>query len=184
MNQNMKAATISQVLKEWYTVDSILFNDHARNVIREGSVFKEYMVLKANMLSNLFEYYMHVGIKPVGESISDIKQLQESAVTIARKCKKLSSAMMVKESTQLKIKEKILAEAKALNTDNLEGVADAVIEEKMMQYSLDNALIGLPLLEAVKLDAKCKSIKCKLFEQSHRTYRNSLIHLALGCKKV
>lgn len=184
MDPNVKKSVIGNVLKEWYTIDSILFNDYARRVIKEGAVFKEYVTLKAGLLENLFEYYMFVGVDPSDKSVpATIRTLQESAIFEAKKCKKLAVDLICKESTQLKIKERVLTEANRLSITDLETLSDKIIEEKLFQYALDNALIGLPLLEAKKLDKDCNTFKCKLLEDAHKTYRDSLIQLALTCKK-
>jgi len=184
MDPSVKKSIIGNVLKEWYAVDSILFNDYARRVIREGNVFKEYVSLKAGMLSNVFEYYMFVGVDPSNNHRPDsIIALQECAILEARKCKKLAVDLISKESTQLKIKERVLNEANRLGIRDLEDLSDRIIEEKLFQYAIDNALIGLPLLEAKKLDVDCNTFKCKMLEEAYKTFRDSLVQLALTCKR-
>jgi hypothetical protein len=184
MDPNVKKSLIGKILEEWFTIDSILFNDHARNTINDGNVYKEYVSLKAGMLENLYEYYSFIGLNPKVSTPRDLKQLIENSVLSARRAKKLAVEVIYKESTKKKIKEKILRESKKLNIQDINKFSDKIIEEKLIQYALDNALIGLPLMESKKVDVSCDTFKCKLLEESHRTYRDSLIHLALGCNKI
>jgi len=183
MDSKIKKAIIGKILEEWYTVDSILFNDHARNKINNGDVYKEYVSLKAGMLENLFEYYSYIGLVPKVTTPKDIKQLVETAIISAKRAKKSAVNMINKESTKAKIKEKVIKEAKRLNIDDLDKLSDKIIQEKLVQYALDNALIGIPLIESDKVNTNCDTFKCKLLEESHRTYRDSLIQLALRCGK-
>jgi hypothetical protein len=184
MNSDVKKAIIGKILEEWYVIDSILFNTHARNIINDGNIYKEYVSLKAGMLENLFEYYSYVGLYPKIASPKDLKQLVESAVVSAKKAKKAAVNIINKESVKVKIKDKVLREAKKHNISDLDKLSDKIIQEKLIQYALDNALLGIPLIESKRVDITCDTFKCKLLEESHRTYRDSLIHLALGCKRI
>jgi ATP-dependent protease HslVU (ClpYQ) ATPase subunit len=184
MDSNVKKTIIGKILEEWYTIDSILFNTHARNIINNGDIYKEYVSLKAGMLENLFEYYCYVGMVPKFSNPKTIRQLVESAVISAKKAKKTAVGIINKESTKKRIKDKVIKEARKLNISDLDKLSDKIIQEKLIQYALDNALIGIPLVESKRIDTGCDTFKCKLLEESHRTYRDSLIHLAFGCKKL
>jgi len=184
MDRKTKKAVNVKILQSWYVVDSILFNDHARNVIAEGSVFKEYTALKASMLSNLFEYWDHVAYTPVTtDTVSTVKQLQESAVAHAKHGKSLASELMNKDSVKGKIKNQVMTEAKKNPSVDVKVFNDKIVRERFVQFSLDNCLIGLPLLEAKNIKDRC-DFSCQILENAHKMMRDNLILMAETCKKT
>jgi len=184
MDTQLKKSLVVKSLQNWYIIDSVLFNTHARNVIQKGSVFKEYCSLKGSLLSNLHEYYMKIKFEPVNKDLpKSTKEIQETATLIAKKGKILSSSMLEKAPVKAKIKARIMSEAKKNKVKDLDKLGDRVLEERFKQFALDNCLIGLPLLESKKVNKKC-DFNCQILEQAHKMMRDSLIRLAMTCKKV
>lgn len=174
--------TITKNLENWYIIDSILFNDHARNVIKEDSVFKEYVSLKASLLSNLYEYWQHVNYSPVDSKIpSNVKTLQESAKISARRGKTLASELISRDSFKAKLKTHILEESKKHNVTDLNTFQSKIIQEKFKQLALDNCLIGLPLLESKNVTSVC-NFECKILENAHKVMRDKLVKLSMTVK--
>jgi hypothetical protein len=183
MDKQTQKAVIAKNLKNWYIIDSILFNANAREVIAEGAVFKEYVALKASLLSNLYEYYQHVNYAPVdSDTPSSVRTLQESAVTEAKKGKSLSADLLSIDKFKAKLKNHIVAESKKHNIKDLSKFQDKIVEERFKQFALDNCLIGLPLLESISPDAKC-GFECQILENAHRMMRDNLVRLSLTCRK-
>lgn len=183
MDSKLARKRVIENLKDWYVIDSILFNDHARHVIKKGSVFKEYVALKGVFLSNLYEFWAKVGYEPTTDkTYTNVKQLQEAAVKYSRKGKSLAADLMVKESIKSKIKNYIIRESKKKNISDLDKFQDKVIKEKHLQFSLDNCLIGLPLLESRNTSSTC-DFDCAILREAHVLMRNQLIRLALTCEK-
>ena len=183
MNAKTKKQTIGLILREWYTIDSVLFNEHARKVIAGNKDFQEYVALKGALLENLYEYYMHVELDSQKPTPTDVHTLQEMASHDAKKAKATAAQLMNDPAAKDRIKSQLMTEMRSRNVKHSKKFTDFFIMERFKQYSLDNALIGIPLLEAKKLDAHGKSFKCKLLEESHKSYRDNLVALALSCKK-
>jgi len=184
MNSKVKNQIIGLILREWYTIDSVLFNGHARNVIAGQRDFNEYIALKGALLENLYQYYIHVDLRssrklPVKEQV-----LQEMATSDARKAKATAAKLMNDPSSKQKIKSRLIREMRSRKIKNVNAFTDKFVQERFLQYSLDNALVGIPLLEAKNLDPQCKTFTCKLLEEAHKTYRDQLVALALSCKKI
>lgn len=177
-----KRKVITENLKNWYAIDSILLNDHVVYKIQEGKAFKEYVSIKAALLSTLFEYYKHVGFNPT----SDIKYktsrvLQEHAVDIAKRGKSLAADMIQKEAFKSEIKAFIIKEAKNRKITDMKKFSSRVITERFLRMCLDNVLIGLPLLES-KTPENARDFKGEILEEAYRMTRNSLIHIARTSK--
>ena len=183
MNSKTRKKIITKLLENWYSIDSVLLNGHAKDVIVEGTKFKEYIVMKASLLSNVYEYWQKVKYEPSEEEMpSDVNSLQESAVVTAKKVKELSAKMLKRENVKRKIKNIVMTEASKYGISDLSSFGDKVVQEKFLELSIDNILIGLPVLESKKLSKTCVS-ECKILEDSHRMIRSSLVRLALDAKK-
>ena len=185
MANTHKKLLMAKILECWYSTDSILFNNHARNIIQEGTVYKEYITLKASLLSNLFEYWCKIGYSPKDTFPKNEKALMESAVIIASRAKKLAASLIGKESFQKNIQQHIVNESKKHDVKDIVKFTDKLICEKFVRISLDNILIGLPMLESNNVPEKNNiDFSIKMLEEAHKTLRNSIIHLALSSKKV
>ena len=183
MDKQTHKAVVTKNLENWYIIDSVLFNAHAREVIKEGKVFKEYVALKASMLSNLYEYWQHVQYTPVENATpTKVKTLQESAVVTARKGKALASELLTRDKFKARLKTHIIQESKRHEIKDLKAFQAKVVEERFKQFALDNCLIGMPLLESKTPDVKC-NFECKILEDAHRLMRDNLVRLSMTCKK-
>lgn len=183
MNKSMKKRVTSKLLENWYAIDSILLNGHARQVIKEGRVFKEYTALKASILSNLYEYWNKVHYFPTEDVPSELKTLLENAKSNAIKSKQLAGKLLTKESVKKKLKGIVMTEASKYGIENVNDFGDKIIQEKFLELSLDNLMIGVPILESRKTTSKC-DVDCKILEDAHRMMRSSLVRIALSSKKM
>jgi hypothetical protein len=183
MDAQTRKAVVANNLKNWYAIDSILFNEHARNIIKEGKVFQEYVALKASLLSNLYEYWQHAEYSPSDtETPAKVKTLQESAVQYALKGKMLASDIMNRDKFKTQMKSHMLQESKNQKISDIDKYQEKYIQERFMRFAIDNCLIGLPLLESNNPDAKC-DFECKILTEGHRKMRDHLVRLAMTCKK-
>jgi len=174
---------MTKILEHWYAIDSLLFNDHAKYVIKEGSKFREYITLKQATLSSLYEYYQHIKYNPIIESTGSEKVLIENARKSAIYGKKLASNILNKESVRSALSKKILREAKENNIKDVDGYSSVVVREKFTQISIDNVLIGVPILECVCKEC-CNDIKGQVMEDAYKMLRNNLIELSQSCTKI
>jgi hypothetical protein len=161
---------IIENLKHWYSIDSLLLNEHASKAFVKGSDYKEYLVLKSSLLSNLYEFHNHIGYKPKDVEYGSDKVLQESAVKLAKTSKALTSKMMQRPEFMKQIKESLKHEV----TDKA-AFSSKLISERFTRMNLDNILIGLPLMESVSPN-KAKDFEGAILEEAYRMMRTSLIH--------
>lgn len=166
---------IVENLRNWYTIDSILLNEHAHNVFAKGTDFKEYLALKAALLSNLFEFHKHIGFKPSGDMVKCDKVLQESAVKTAKFAKESAARMIQRPEFKKHIKEYIVRESTEKEIKDRVAFSRKVISERFMRMALDNALVGVPLLECTAPE-KAKDFQGEILEEAYRMLRTSLIH--------
>lgn len=176
----MSRQLISENLKNWYVIDSILLNDHAKNVFTEGKAFKEYISLKSALLSNLYEFYQHIEYDTV-QSYDNTKMLQEAAVTTAKIGKSSAAKMLQKPAFKKLMKNIIVKESAKRDTTDLNKLSGNIISERFMRMSIDNALLGLPLLESSN-PSKLKDFKGEILEESYRMMRTALIKLVKTSK--
>ena len=173
-----------KILESWYIIDSVLFGDHSRNVVKENATFREYASLKGALLSNLFEYYTHIKYTPVYESVPHgVKQLTIAARDSARYSKKLASNILQQEAVKEAIKRRVIRESKDRKIENVETFTDSLITEKFIQIALDNALIGVPVLEARSIK-NTEDFRGQILEDTYKMMRNSLIDLSRKCTKI
>lgn len=173
-----------KVLENWYIIDSILFNGHAKKFIKEAKDFEQYITLKGAFLSTIYEYYCHIKYVPsYGDSVPvSTKQLCESAKTSAVYARKLAANIIHKEAVKESLKKKIIREAAKKNIKNMDKFSETVVHESFIKLSLDNALVGLALLEAADR-AKKDDFSGSIFYESYKMYRDSLIHLSRTCTR-
>jgi hypothetical protein len=173
-----------KILEGWYTIDSILFSNHAKKVIKEGSKFREYVSLKGAMLSNLHELYTHIGYDPEWDACPDtLKGLVEGAQQSAKYGKKLASNMIKNTKISEALKKKIVRESRERGVKDVNTFADKVIHERFTQLAMDNIFVGVPILESSC--ATCtQDFKGQVLEDAYKMMRNSLIHLADTCSKT
>jgi hypothetical protein len=176
-----KKKTIVESLKAWYIVDSILLNDHARTYFKENKDFKEYIITKAALISTLHEFYNHIGYKTKNVYKTD-KMLQESAVMASKTSKAVTASMLQKPTFKTYLKNYIMKESVTRKVKDVKSFQKNVIFERFLRMSLDNALIGVPLLEC-KNNIKKQDFTRDILEESYRMLRTALIHLTRTSSK-
>ncbi len=172
-----KKKIITENLKNWYLIDSILLNEHAKKYFQEGKDFTEWLTLKTALLSTLCEFYSYIKYDPNQKSYSSSKMLQESAISDARRAKSTAARMMTTDKFKDHIKTYISESLERNPVTDIRSFRDKVINERFMRMSLDNALLGVPLLESGITDIG-NDIKITVLEESYRLIRNTLIHLS------
>jgi hypothetical protein len=180
----MNKAVKVKILENWYAIDSILFNKHARDVIKEGATFREYVSLKGALLSNLFEFYAHIQYSPVYKDLpTSVKSLTESSKQSARYAKTLAANILKNKGVQEALKKRIIRESQQQEIKNVDAYANKVVSEKFTQLSLDNVLVGVPILEARCISCT-EDFKGQILEDAYKMMRNSLIDLSKKCIKT
>jgi len=170
-----------KILEEWYVVDSILLGGHAKDVISSPKQFEQYVALKGSLLSSLFEFYSHIKYIPKYDKVPrSVRTLTEAAKQTAIHCKKLASNIMNKDIVRESLKKKIVREGK--NTSDMDKFADKIIREKFNQLALDNALMGIPIIEAANKKA-CEDFTGQMLQDSYKLMRNAVVRLAKSCTK-
>lgn len=182
MKEN-KRSLITENLKNWYLIDSVLLNGHAKHVFESGKDFQEWITIKSAMLQNLFEYYSYIKYNPKMKEMANSKVLQEAAVFEAKRAKSTASRMMMTDKFKQHIKSYISESLEQRPVRDVRTFRDKVITERFLRMSLDNALIGVPLLESGITDTG-KDVKIVVLEESYRLMRNSLIHLSKTAKRA
>jgi len=172
-----KASFISEMLRNWYFIDSVLLNEHAKKCIVDSNQFNEYVSLKAALLSDLTEFYKYIDYSPKDVKIPDNhKVLQEQAVQLAKKSKAVSAKMLECKDMKNHLKKMIMTEfSKTKNDVNV--ISDRVINERFIKMALDNMLIGVPVLECKNKD-KVSDFKGGMLEQAYLTVRSEMLKIA------
>jgi hypothetical protein len=165
---------IIENLKHWYTIDSLLLNEHAHNAFVKGADYKQYLILKSSLLTNLYEYHKHIGYQADNE-YKNSKVLQESAVQSAKLSKSVTAKMMQRPEFVAQIKESIIKESLNHEVYDKAEFSRKLINERFMRMNLDNVLIGMPLMEA-KHPGRANDFQGSILEEAYRLMRNSLIY--------
>lgn len=182
MSETTRKSVTTKILESWYTIDEILFGQDAKLVITESDTFKDYVTIKSSMLTNLFEYYDVIGYTPKNNKpVTNVNMLTESSKVISETCKKISSKVLNTEMIKKDITAAIVSESKKCPKCDSSKLADAIIHEKFIQLTMDNALIGVPLMESKHVD-NASNFRAKILQESHKIMRDSLIRLALTVK--
>lgn len=178
----LKKSLQTKVLENWYLIDSVLLNGHAKSKIKSPKLFEQYVSLKAAFLHTLYEFYCHINFMPRYEDglPKNVKALTEQAKCSAKASKKIAADILHKESVREALKKRIIREAEEKNIKDMDSFSDKIIKEKFIQFSLDNALIGLPLLESANKKA-LDDFKGQMLNESYKMYRNAIIQLARTC---
>jgi len=167
-----------QHLRNWYVVDQILFENDAKNVIKKGDNYKEYITLKASMLLNLNEFYQHIKLNTDKTVYKDVKVLQESAQNYAKKSKAIAALLVNKPEWKKLLTEQTVSQFKRSNKSlPVERISDIVIEAQFKSFAMDNAFVGIPLMEN-KFDLIPNDFKSEILYEAYKLQRNALIKLA------
>ena len=178
---NPKFATMQQ-LKNWYVVDQILFESDAKDVIKSGNEYKEFITLKTSFLLNLNEFYQHINIRPDKTTYADTKILQESAQKYAKKSKAIAALLVNKPEMKKILTEHTVSQFKRSNKRMpVEKISDIVIEAQFKSYAMDNAFVGIPLMEN-HFDLIPNDFKSAILHEAYRLQRDALLKLAIRSK--
>jgi hypothetical protein len=173
-----KTPLILEMLRNWYFVDSVLLNDHSKHCITDNKDYQEYISLKAAMISDLYEFYNYIGYCPKINSLpQDHRQIQEMAVKAAKKTKSVSARMIESKSFKDHMRSVILKEFKNTKSSDVKSISDRIINERFLKISLDNMLLGVPIIECTKQN-KISDFKGQLLEQAYLTIRSEMLKIA------
>ena len=168
---------VTEILKCWYFIDSVLLNGHAKQVIVKESDYNEYVSLKAAVLSDLYEFYNYIEYGPKNMKVpGDHKILQEQAVHMAKKSKAVSARMLECVDMKSHLKKVIMSEFARTKKD-VNKISDTVINERFTKMALDNMLVGIPVLEC-KNKSKVSDFKGGMLEQAYLTMRSEMFKIA------
>ena len=174
---NEKIQMIVEMLQNWYFIDSVLLNDHAKYAITEKKDYDEYVALKTSILNNLREFYSYIGYQPANLIPRNHKQIQESARLKAIESKSIS-ARMLEHKDMLNHMKKVIKEHFNNTADkDLSSVTDKVVNERFIKMSLDNILVGKPILQCEHKD-KVSDFKAEILEHSYLTLRSEMLKIA------
>ena len=168
---------IIEMLKNWYFIDSVLLNDHAKYSIKEKKDYDEYVSLKAAVLSDLQEFYNYIGYSPKNNIPKNHKKIQESAREIAVQTKSISARMLENQDMMKHMKGVIKEQFEKNPKQDVSTLSDKVINERFIKMCIDNMLIGRPILKCEHTD-KVSDFKSEILEQSYLTIRSELINIA------
>ena len=177
MNKN-KNLLITEMLRNWYFIDSVLLCEHAKKCITDDKDYQEYISLKAALMSDLYEFYSYIDYIPKTNKLpSNSVQLQEQAVQLARKSKAISAKMIESQDFKNHLKNVIINEFKKNSKRNVNAISDTVINERFLKMTLDNMLIGVPIIECANKE-KIDDFRGGLLEQAYLTVRSELVQIS------
>lgn len=169
---------VAENLKNWYFIDSVLFNDYADNVIQDEGLLEEYNKSKEALLNNLTEMYSYVGYKSSRYFSDDAIQLKKMAVDDAIKTKTIAANMIKHESVKNSVKKRVIREfAEHPSKKYLTEFADKLIKNRFKKLCLDNILIGVPVIESKRKD-NINDFRFQMLEEAYYLLRNSLIKIS------
>jgi len=173
---NDKTQMIIEMLNVWYFIDSVLLNDHAKYAITEKKDYNEYLLLKTAIMSDLQEFYNYIGYSPRNSIPRNHKKIQESARNRAVESKSISARMLEHKDMLSHMKNVIKEQFKRNSHRDISELTDKIVNERFIKMSLDNMLIGKPILTCENKD-KVDDFKAQILENSYMTIRSSLIKL-------
>jgi hypothetical protein len=170
---------VVEILRDWYFIDSVLLNNHAKHTITEEKDYNEYISLKAALLSNLQEFYSHIGYKPANGIPGDHRKLQISAKDEAIQSKAVAARMLENKDMLNHMKSVIKEQFEKNPNANLTEVSDGVLHKRFSKMCLDNTLVGVPMLTCENSN-NTLDFRGEILEQSYLTIRSQLISI---CEK-
>ena len=85
--------------------------------------------------------------------------------------------MIERKDFKSSLKKQIVKEFNSNPKQDVDTLADGIINERFLKMSLDNILIGIPVIEC-KNKEKTNDFKGGILEQAYLTVRNDLIKIA------
>ena len=167
----------AEILRDWYFIDSVLLNDHAKKIITDSNDYNSYLTLKSALLEDLHELYNHIGYTPKTIIPKNAKHLQLMAVKEAKISKSISAKLLETKVFKRQLKSTVINEFKKNQTRDIISVSDRIINERFLKMTLDNMLIGKPLIEC-KNQSAATDFKGSVLEQAYMTVRSEMIKLA------
>lgn len=185
---SIKNHIITENLKNWYFIDSVLLNGYAKKVIKDSKQYNEFITLKAALLNNLNEFYKYIGYVPNNKIPDTEKVLKEQAVADAKKTKLVAAKMIQSESFKKHMKKIVLSEFKKTpDKSHIDVISEKVIKTRFSKICLDNILVGVPMIKCKNPD-RTTDFKAQMLEQAYLLIRSDLIKIAekyeLKSKKV
>ena len=169
---------VAEQLKNWYFIDSVLFNDYAENVIYNDGLLNEFRLSKESLLNTLSEMYDYIGYNTKMGVPDNEDQLKRAAVRDAVKTKHIAAQMMKSESIKNSTKNRVIREfAEHPSKAYLSKFADNLIDRKFRKLCLDNILLGQPVIECSNKN-KVNDFKFQILEEGYYLLRNSLVNIA------
>jgi len=165
-------------LKNWYIVDHILLDGDSKKSIKSKKVFEEYVTLKASFLQNLNELYESFKIETKDMATSD-KVLQEHALLYSKKCR-ATSAYMLENNKQVKkhMSQLVITESKRAKNADIKKISKIVTESQFKKLSMDNAFIGMPLLEN-DISLIPNGFKNEILHEAYKLQRDELLKITM-----
>ncbi len=172
-----ETSLVIETLQDWYFIDSVLLNDHAKYAINETSDYDEYLSVKTALLSDLQEFYRYIDYTPQKALPENHLQIQEAGKILAVRTKAVSARMLEHEDMMNHMKSVIKEHMETHQNTDFNKLSESVINERFLKMCLDNILIAQPMLEC-KNQNKLDDFKSKIYEQSYLTLRSDLIKVA------
>ena len=175
---SIKNHIITENLKNWYFIDSVLLNGYAKRVIKDSKDYNEFIALKAALLNNLNEFYKYIGYVPENKIPETEKILKECAVADAKKTKKVAAKMIQSESFKKHMKNIVIKEFKRTpDKSKIDLISEKIIRTRFSKICLDNILVGIPMIKCKNQD-KVSDFKAQMLEQAYLLIRSDLIKIA------
>jgi len=162
------------MIEGWFSVDYILFDNDAKEVLNE-SVFDSYVSAKGAMLSNLRDIYKFLDYEPkskiVYKNVSELfdyigDKVDETREDVLDLMKTESSIACIKqEITEMRIDEKDIAEANITRD----------VVEKRYRCSVVDAILLNDAMSSVEDKHVFESFDFKILIDAHKLLRDSLI---------
>lgn len=169
---------VAEQLKNWYFIDSVLFNDYAENVIHNDGLLNEFKLSKESLLNTLNEMYEYIGYNTTMGVPTNEDEVKRSAVRDAAKTKYIAAQLMKSESIKTSTKNRVIREfAEHPSKTYLNKFTEDLIDRKFRKLCLDNILIGQPVIECANKD-KVNDFKFQILEEGYYMLRSSLVNIA------
>jgi len=170
MSKSMK----SEVLKHWFGIDTILFDQKATDSLSEEDASR-YLTTKGSLLSNLFEIYKKIGFDP-DTKFETVAAMVKESFELADVSKKRARELLESESVTKMVKEEI-KDIGSVECLTERQVARYVILKRRNAVAIDSMLLESALTEDQK--KMLDDWQGKVLIDAHKTLRDNLIEISL-----
>jgi len=170
----MNKSTKSEVLKHWFGIDKVLFDNPAKNSLSEEAL-SQYFSTKGALLSNLFEIYKKVGYTP-DAAFKTVAEMAEHANSLAIESKEKANTILGESSVLKLVKEEI----KELGT--IEGLTEGQVAKYVVLKRRNATALDSMLFEgfaSLNIKETLNDWEGKVLIDAHKTLRDSLIDISL-----